>query len=241
MINAIIPARGGSKGIPKKNLIDIGGHPLVAYSIKAAQLCQKIDRIIVSTDDEEIARVSLKYGAEIPFMRPAEYATDSSSDLGFLKHFFDNVEGNEVTLLRPTTPFRDPHFMDRVIEEYFEDPMMTEITGLRTAEEMGQPIYKMFEIDKNGYFQKIFPDFKGIIDYTNLPRQRFPRAYNPNGHIDIVKRNTVEMGSVFGDKIAACMSGKVVDIDDEYDLEIASLMVGSRFDYLSEFMRERQD
>jgi len=236
MINAIIPARGGSKGISKKNLINIGGHPLVAYSIKAAQLCCKIDRVIVSTDDEEIAKVSLEYGAEVPFMRPSEYATDSSSDLGFLKHFFDNVEGNEVALLRPTTPFRDPCYMDRVIQEYFEDPMITEITGLRSAEQMGQPIYKMFEIDDSGYFKKIFPDFDGIIDYTNLPRQKFPKAYNPNGHIDIVKRNTVERGSVFGDKITACISEKVVDIDDSYDAKIASLIVGSDLDYLSKHM-----
>ena len=236
MINAIIPARGGSKGIPKKNIIKIGNHPLIAYSIKAAQLCQAIDRIIVSTDDEEIAEVSLKYGAEVPFMRPAEYATDSSSDLGFLKHYFENIGGNEVALLRPTTPFRDPHFMDKVIKEYFNDPMMTEITGLRSAEEMGQPIHKMFEIDKEGYFKNIFSDFNGIIDYTNLPRQQFPKAYNPNGHIDIVKRHTVEMGSVFGDRIAACISEKVIDIDDSYDVKIASLIVGSDLDYLSKHM-----
>ena len=238
MINAIIPARGGSKGIPKKNIIKIGNHPLIAYSIKAAQLCQTIDRIIVSTDDEEIANISLKYGAEVPFIRPAEYATDSSSDLGFLKHYFENIGGNEVALLRPTTPFRDPCFMDRVIKDYFDNPMMTEITGLRTAEQMGQPIYKMFEIDNNGYFKKIFCDFNGIIDYTNLPRQGFPKAYNPNGHIDIVKRNTIAMGSVFGDKIAACISEKVVDIDDSHDVKIACLIVGSDLDYLSKHMKE---
>ena len=234
MINAIIPARGGSKGIPKKNIADIGGHPLIAYSIVAAKLCTNTNRIIVSTDDEEIAKIAIKYGAEAPFMRPAEYSKDTSSDLEFLKHYFDNIGGDEVVLLRPTTPFRDPEFMGQIINEYYDS--RHRITGLRSAEEINQPIQKMFYISKGGCFDKIFDDFNGIKDYTNLPRQNFPKAYNPNGHIDIVKRKTIDSGSVFGDKIYACISKKMIDIDDYHDLIIASLAVGSELDYLSKYI-----
>jgi len=234
MINAIIPARGGSKGIPKKNIVNIGEYPLIAYSITAARLCDSIDRIIVSTDDPIIAEVAVEYGAEVPFVRPKEYATDSSSDFEFLKHFFDNVDCEEVALLRPTTPFRDPLFMDNVIKIYFAK--LNELTGLRTAQIMGQPAYKQFKMEGH-YFKQLFNDFNGIIDYSNLPRQNFPETYSPNGHIDIIKRNTVKMGSVFGDKIYAVISEKMIDIDDYYDLKIASLVVGSKLDCLTSFIR----
>jgi len=79
-IIALIPARGGSKSIPKKNIIDVGGYPLIAYSIAAAKLSNLIDRIIVSTDSKEISEISKKYGAEVPFLRPAEFATNTSGD-----------------------------------------------------------------------------------------------------------------------------------------------------------------
>ena len=233
----LIPARGGSKGIPKKNIVDLGGHPLIVYSIVAARLARidECDRVIVSTDDEKIADIALKYGAEVPFMRPKEYASDSSSDFGFLKHFFDNVDGEEVVLLRPTTPFRNVLFMYDVINEYFENK--DDMTGLRSAELMNQPAHKQLRIENN-YFCQLFESFNGIKNYSNLPRQNFPDTYCPNGHIDIVKRETIESGKVFGDRIYACVSEKMIDVDDEYDLEIARRMVGSGIDGLSKLIGE---
>ena len=91
MITAIIPARGGSKSIPRKNIVDVGGHPLISYSIDVCKQAKNIDRIIVSTEDEEIAEISKSYGAEVPFIRPSELSQDNSTDVGFLKHFFDQV------------------------------------------------------------------------------------------------------------------------------------------------------
>lgn len=234
-INAIIPARGGSKGIPKKNISLLGNRPLMAYSIIASLLCERIDRVVVSTDDDEIANIAKVYGAEVPFMRPKEYATDSSSDFGFLKHFFDNISCDEVALIRPTSPFRNPNFMGEVIEMYFNNK--DKMTGLRSAEVMNQPAYKQFKINGN-YFEELFDNFNGIKNYSNLPRQEFPLTYSPNGHIDIVKRETIESGSVFGDKIHAVVCGKMVDIDDSDDLEIANYLVGSRFDILSKHIKE---
>jgi N-acylneuraminate cytidylyltransferase len=237
MINAIIPARGGSKGIPKKSISPLGTHPLIAYSITAAKLCDTIDRVIVSTDDEEIAKIATAYGAEVPFMRPKKYATDSSSDFGFLKHFFENISCSDVALLRPTTPFRNPVLMREVIATYVRNK--NEITGLRTAEKMNQPAHKQLRINNN-YFEQLFDDFNGIKDYSNLPRQNFPDTYSPNGYIDIVKNDTIDSGSVFGNKIYAFVTDKMIDIDNDYDLKMANILANSAdfSDYLSHLIKK---
>ena len=103
-ITALIPARGGSKGVPRKNIKLLGGTPLISYSIKACMESNYIDRIIVSTEDEEIAYVAKKLGAEVPFMRPDNLAQDKSTDYEVLQHFFTQVKVGEVALVRPTTP-----------------------------------------------------------------------------------------------------------------------------------------
>src|SRR3989344_7486157 len=95
LVYALIGARGGSKGIPGKNLALILGHPLIAFSIAAAKLCQHIERVIVSTDDEKIAAVARRYGAEVPFMRPKELAGDHSLDIGFFRHSAEWFEEHE--------------------------------------------------------------------------------------------------------------------------------------------------
>ena len=141
MIDAIIPARGGSKTIPRKNIVNIGGYPLLAYSIAACKMSKNISNIYVSTEDEEIANIAKKYGAKVPFMRPKDLSQDHSTDVGFLAHFFNNVEVKEVALIRPTTPFRDPRFMDSVIAEFYS--IDKEITGLRTVNEISENPYKV--------------------------------------------------------------------------------------------------
>ena len=145
MITAIIPARGGSKNIPRKNIVDLNGHPLVAYSIAACKLCKDIDRIIVSTEDKEIAEISKQYGAEVPFMRPSKYSTNESTDVGFLTHFFENINVDSVALIRPTSPFRDPKFMSMAIKRYYTIQDTTFITGFRTISEVHENPYKAFK------------------------------------------------------------------------------------------------
>ncbi|PYR99017.1 MAG: cytidylyltransferase, partial [Acidobacteria bacterium] len=133
---ALIPARGGSKGVPKKNIKLLGGYPLIAYSIAAAKLCPLVDRIVVSTDSEDIANISKKYGADVPFLRPAELATDSSPDRDFILHalaYFERQERNTpeyIVHLRPTTPLRDPALMAEAIECIRNN---SEATSLRSA------------------------------------------------------------------------------------------------------------
>ena len=120
-IMAVVPARSGSKGVPNKNIRELSGKPLLAYSIVAAQKASLIDRIIVSTDSDEYAFLAKEYRAEIPFLRPSEYADDKSTDYDFVKHLLDWLADNENTLpeyivhLRPTTPFRNPVVLDDAI------------------------------------------------------------------------------------------------------------------------------
>lgn len=222
MITAIIPARGGSKSIPKKNIVDVGGKPLISYSIESCKQAKNISRIIVSTDNREIAEISKEYGAEVPFIRPKELAEDSSTDVGFLKHFFDNVNVDDAALIRPTTPFRNPKFMDKVIEKYFA--IRDDITGLRSIEEINENPYKVFKLNGNicGGF---FDNFDGEKNYTNLPRQTFPKAYIGNGHIDIIKKETVLTGTTFGGIIYGEICEKMIDIDSPFDLKLARLYI----------------
>lgn len=108
---ALIPARGGSKGIPRKNLKLLGGHSLVAWAVQAAKNSQSFDNIVVSTDDLEIATHAVKYGAEVPFLRPKEYSGDDSKQLDTVRHVLEFYQGagvsfSSVTILQPTSPFR---------------------------------------------------------------------------------------------------------------------------------------
>lgn len=220
-IIALIPARGGSKSIPKKNIIDLEGFPLIAYSIAAAKMSKCISRIIVSTDSQEIAEIAKKYGAEVPFLRPAEFAIDTAGDYEVFKHameWFKNNENYEPEYwmhLRPTTPLRDPELIDKGIEEILKHP---EATSMRSGYELREPPQKQFGIE-NGFFVGLFPH-DSRPDYTNLPRQSFPSAYQPNGYIDVIKRKTViEDGIFHGSKTLAFVVPDVGELDRLEDLE----------------------
>lgn len=220
-IIALIPARGGSKSIPKKNIIDVGGFPLIAYSIAAAKMSQHISRVIVSTDSQEIAEAAKKYGAEVPFMRPAEFATDTAIDLDVVKHALGWLEEHEqykpeyVVFLRPTTPLRDPGVIDQAIETLLSHP---EASSLRSGHEIRESPYKLF--GKGGdFFVGLFPQ-DPRPEYYNLPRQSFPPVYQPDGYVDIWRWQTVmEEGRLHGEKILACIVPDVGELDKLQDLE----------------------
>ena len=228
-IAAIIPARGGSKGIPRKNIKLLDGHPLIAYSIVACKLSENINRIIVSTEDEEIAAI-----AEVPFMRPPEYATDISRDIDFLNHFFENIEADEAALIRPTTPLRTPEIMDEIIDLFFEKK--EEISGLRSVNELNESPYKLFRL-VDGFCRGFFEEFNGIKEYSNLPRQTFPKAYEANGHVDIIKKETLKGGTAFGTKIYAHVGPSVVDIDSLKDFEYAEYQLQTGKSALAKHLR----
>lgn len=220
-IVALIPARGGSKGIPKKNIIDLGGFPLIAYSIIVAKMSKYISRVIVSTDNEEIAEVAKKYGAEVPFVRPQEFASDTAGDYEVFKHAIEWFEKNENykpeywVHLRPTTPLRDQKLVDKGIEEMLNNK---EATCLRSGYELKEAPHKCFVIE-NGFFTGLFPEDKRP-DYTNLPRQAFLKVYQPDGYVDVVLRKTIiESGIFHGPKILAFPSPGTGEVDSPKDLD----------------------
>ena len=222
-IAALIPARGGSKGVPRKNIRIVGRAPLLAYSIVACKMSNNIGEVYVSTDDPEIAEVARKYGAIVPFLRPEKYATDSSGDQEVIKHFFDNIDVDCVAYMRPTTPMRDPKKIDEYVDYFYSN--RDKMSGLRSVQELAEPPYKMIKIEE-GYCTGFFEDFEGIKDYTNLPRQTFPKAYLPNGYIDIAKRETVtNSSSAFGMKIMPVITPHIVEIDTEEDVDMLKCQI----------------
>ena len=218
-ISALIPARGGSKGVLKKNIKQLHGYPLIAYSIIACRMSNNIDRVIVSTDDKEIANIAFKYSAEVPFLRPTEYASDSATDIDVIKHYFGEVGGSEVAYIRPTTPLRDPDKLDAYIQTYFEE-QKSKATGVRSMHMLPESPYKMLKISKSGKCTGFFRGYKGNKNYTNLPRQVFPPAYQPNGYIDIVKKATILDGTTFGNRVLPIITDFVLEVDtqDQFDL-----------------------
>jgi len=225
MIIAIIPARGGSKGIPKKNIINFCGKPLIAYSIIAAKLSKKIDRVIISTDSEEIAEISKKYGAEVPFLRPKEFATDKSPDIDFIKHALGWLKENEnivpelIVHLSPTVPFREPKIIDKAVDEIQKD---NDATSLRSAHIYEQTAYKLARI-KNGFWEFFGKeDFKDGEEYYNLPRQKLPLTYKLTCYVDIILPKTIEeTKTLHGNRIKSFIISPTPDIDNIKDLKEA--------------------
>lgn len=225
IIYAIIPARGGSKGIPKKNIMDLGGHPLIAYSIAVAKLSKFISRVIVSTDSEEIAEISKSYGAEVPFLRPKKFATDNARDIGLIKHAIGWLKNNEgfcpdhLVFLRPTTPIRNVEIIDKAILEIIKDK---KTTALRSGQLLDLSAYKLFRT-KSGY-AKFFgkEDFKTGMEFQDFPRQKLPTTYRTNGYVDVLLPKKIKKtGKLHGNKIRAFITEEVADIDNLRDFDFA--------------------
>ena len=174
--------------MPDKNIKELSGKPLIAYSISAAIKSKLINRVIVSTDSEKYASISKDYGAEVPFIRPNEYSGDDSTDYDFVKHLLDWLAKNEgntpdyIIHLRPTTPLRDPSILDSAIEKFINNG---EATSLRSAHEMSETAYKQFELEGE-YFKTICTGSFNLDDANNS-RQSFPKTYSPNGYVDILR------------------------------------------------------
>lgn len=220
-IIGIIPARGGSKGIPQKNIKLLKGFPLIAYSIIASKLSQTIERTIVSTDSQEIAEISKHYGAEVPFLRPEQYATDSSRDIEWITHALawfrsrENITPKYLVHLRPTSPIRHPLIIDKAIHIIQDND---DCTGLRSVSEMKEHIYKCFYLD-GVYLEGLNPSDQRP-EYYNLPRQVFRPIYKGSGYIDIIKTDTVLNNNLLhGSKILAFITDFCGELDaiDDFD------------------------
>lgn len=228
----LIPARGGSKSVPRKNIIPLLGKPMIAWAIEHALASQFVTRVIVSTDDEEIANVARMFGAEAPFLRPPEISGDLSLDIEFHQHALLWLSANEnyvpemVVCLRPTPPSRLPATIDRAIELFAENP---EAHSLRSVHLASQTPFKMWTIDAGRYMKHVAP-LPEVREPYNQPRQKLPLVYWQDGYIDITRPQVIlEMNSTTGEKILPFIIDEpAVDIDYPDELEAAEAQLRVR-------------
>jgi len=191
---ALIPARGGSKGIPRKNIRDFAGAPLIAYSIAAGLQAQLVTRVIVSTDDEEIAAVARQWGAETPFLRPVELAQDDITDLPVFQQALAWLAEHEayhpefVVQLRPTSPVRPVGLIDEAIELMLTNPQVDCVRGVVPS---GQNPFKMWRIEPDSHQLKPLLSLPNVKEPYNAPRQELPKPYWQTGHIDVIRTSTI--------------------------------------------------
>lgn len=221
-ILAIIPARGGSKGIPHKNIRYFAGYPLIGYSIAAGLQSEYVTRVLVSTDDEEIAETAKGFGAEVPFMRPAHLAQDTSLDLPVFQHALTWLQENEkyrpdlVVQLRPTSPIRPIILIDQAIQMMLDHPHADSLRGVVPA---GQNPYKMWQIGDEGLLKPLIR-VDGLDEPYNSARQELPPVYWQTGHIDVIRTDTIlKKGSMSGDLILPFLIEPKysIDLDNELD------------------------
>ena len=217
----IIPARGGSKSIPRKNIKDFAGYPLIAYSIAAGLAADSISRVIVSTDDEEIAEVARNYGAEVPFLRPEEFSRDNTPDLPVFQHALEWLQSKEeyrpkiVVQLRPTSPLRRKELIDQAVLRLLERP---EADSIRTICIPFQNPYKMWRISADGFMKPLLSI--DLPEPYNLPRQALPEIYWQTGYVDAAWAETIlDKNSMTGDAILPLVIGaeEWIDIDSPDD------------------------
>ena len=207
---ALIPARGGSKSIPRKNVIEIAGKPLIAWSILHARESACITRVVVSTDDAEIASVAEQWGAEVPFVRPSEYAQDASPDIDVVRHalaFLTQAESylpDMVVHLRPTGPVRRVEDIDGAVDLLARHP---EADAVRSVSPAHQTPYKMWRLREGGTMEPLLR-LPGLPDCQSRPRQLLPLVYWQNGYVDVLRpRAVLEKNSMWGD----CVLPFIVD------------------------------
>lgn len=232
-ILALITARGGSKSIPGKNISILAGKPSIAWTIEAALKSPLISRIVVSTDDEEIARVSSSWGADIPLMRPPELAKDDSPHIDVMIHAVEWLAEHEdyypdsVMLLQPTSPLRTSEDIERAIE-LFLVKNADSVVSVNLTE--NHP-YLAKCINDHGYLDDFIPKPDGY-----LPRQKFPPVYSLNGAIYLVKREILlDQKELFPRKTCAYVMPveRSLDIDTTWDLYLANLILQDRENFTS--------
>lgn len=208
---AIIPARGGSKGLPGKNIKLLNGKPLIAYTIECALKSEKISHVVVSTDSHEIAEIAMKYGAEVPFLRPDYLATDEAKAIDnyiYTIHRLTEVYNEDIDsfiVLQPTSPLRLPEDIDRAISMFQEKQADSVISYTQEA----HPIFWHKYMDEEGRLINIFDD-------TLANRQDLHKSYYPNGAIYVFKRSIIESGVYYTENTFAYIMPRNRSIDIDY-------------------------
>jgi len=204
MLLGITPARGGSKGIPGKNIKEISGKPLIAWTIEAAKESQMIDRYVVSTEDEEIAEISREYGADV-IERPPELATDETITLSVLQYVIEKIPCDSVVLLQATSPIRRGGLIDECIRDFIDNEYDSLATGFTC---------KYIEYGKN-----------------NSRRQDIEGFFYDDGNIYVIRADLIERGESFGKKVGRKVISRWenIEIDDEFDFWLAEQALRSGF------------
>lgn len=239
---AIIPARSGSKSVKDKNIRDIKGFPMIAYSIAAAKLVSDIERVIVSTDSEKYAKIAECYGAEVPFLRPSEISSDTATDIEFVKHAIDWFYNNEHYVpeywvhLRVTCPIRNSEIISNAIKVIEKHPESTCLLSVNLVDDY-LTAYKWLIKDGNDYIKSIF--FENNDD-ANRPRQSYPDPYIPNAYVDILKTETIVKDNMLhGNRMVYLETEKTIDVDtleDLHKLNFSNFEAASELiDYLRRF------
>ena len=229
---AIIPARGGSKGIKRKNLREINGKSLVGISVQHALNAKLVTRTIISSEDEIIIEEARRYGAEVPFVRPMELADDHVLDIPVFEHALiflkekENYIPDIVVHLRPTAPYRKPEWIDEAIQLLIDRP---DADSVRSVSEPDKHPYRMFRIDEKGFLDPLMKH-EHAIPYL-LRRQDLPKMYYYNCVIDVTRSETIfKKHSMTGDKILPYIMNPddVIDIDAPDDLKILEILFKNR-------------
>ena len=227
VVVCVIPARGGSKGLPGKNIKTFCGKPLIAHTIEQAKQSRYIDRVIVSTEDEAIAQISLEYGAEVPFMRPMELAGDSSATVDVLLHAINWLEDVDryafdiLLLLHTTTPLRSVQDIDQSIAFM--------------VEEKADNVFSVAEAHRNPYFNMVEEDADGFVRLVKegcfSTRQAAPKVYDMNASIYVWWKDVLKQEKkIFlkKTKVYVMPKERSIDIDDDLDFKIAEFLCLNR-------------
>ena len=238
LVVAFIPARSGSKRIINKNICLLNKHPIIAYTISSALQSNVFSEVIVSTDSEEYANIAKYYGAEVPFLRPAQYAGELSPDIEWVNHMINFLKetGKEYdcfSILRPTNPFRQPETIRRAWNEFISD---TSVNSLRAVEKCSQHPGKMWVLRNKRMFP-LLPFFNALTPWHSAQYQSLPEVYIQNASLEIAWTCVpIEMGTIAGNAIMPFLTKgyEGFDINDPYDLRLAEDLVQSKSAYLPE-------
>ncbi|WP_088183179.1 acylneuraminate cytidylyltransferase family protein [Sphingobium sp. Z007] len=222
---AVVLGRGGSKGLPGKNLKLLGDAPLISWAIAVGSCARRVDRLICSSDDMDILDTARRFGAEVPFVRPAEYASDGATDLDVFGHALRWLGEHEgkipelVVQLRPTTPFRDPAWIDSAVDTMLAD---SRITCMRSVTESPLTPYKMWVRGEGSKLEPLLY-LPGVAEPFNMPRQALPKTLWHTGQLDVIRSEVILAGSMTGANIHAIdvPLSSAVDIDTALDFAVA--------------------
>lgn len=235
----IIPARSGSKSIRDKNLVLLGGHPLLSYSIALAKMIPSIEKVIVSTDSIEYSKLAEKYGAEVPFLRPSELSLDNSTDYDFMSHAVDWFDKSSYGSpkywihLRPTTPLRDVKVVLKAMSliESREDA-----TALRSGHISPESPFKWLRKNSDGFLTNLYGNDENLDKY-NGPRQDFPDVLIPNGYVDIIRSSFVRENKLLhGDKVLAFDTPFCNEVDTIEELKLIEFQLHNNGSSLTQYL-----